>query len=117
MVALLSNYAGSYDRTHTTHTANQFGRPDDNVDVAFDWDAASVGASSSGTPSTFPEPVLNGDGTGSFKTAPDFDSRMHQYELQYGDRARYSLACVLDGTCSPPVLDGTDFNPPQGHQS
>jgi hypothetical protein len=34
-----------------------------------------------------------------FATAVDSGSRMHQYEEHFNDRARYSLACVLDGSC------------------
>jgi hypothetical protein len=35
-----------------------------------------------------------------FKMAKDFDTRMHQYEENFNDRAKYSLSCVLDGSCS-----------------
>jgi hypothetical protein len=34
-----------------------------------------------------------------FATAVDSGTRMHQYEEHYNDRAHYSLACVLDGSC------------------
>jgi len=34
-----------------------------------------------------------------FKTADDWETRFHQYEINYNDRARYSLACTLDGSC------------------
>lgn len=44
--------------------------------------------------STFTPPMLS-----EFKTAADFKTRYHQYEKQFGDRAEYSLACVLDGDC------------------
>ena len=34
-----------------------------------------------------------------FQTAPNWDTRFHQYEKNYNDRATYSTACVLDGQC------------------
>ncbi|GMI25152.1 hypothetical protein TrRE_jg7627, partial [Triparma retinervis] len=34
-----------------------------------------------------------------FQTADDWETRFHQYETNYNDRARFSLACTLDGTC------------------
>eukprot|EP00903_Cladosiphon_okamuranus_P013614 g12679.t1 len=54
----------------------------------FDWSAgADIG-------STF-QPQVSGD----YDTAPDVLRRFHQYEVSENDRARYSLACQLDGTC------------------
>ncbi|CAM9431453.1 unnamed protein product [Ectocarpus sp. 4 AP-2014] len=54
----------------------------------FDW---SAGAD---IRSTF-HPQVFGD----YETAPDVLRRFHQYESSENDRARYSLACQLDGTC------------------
>jgi len=34
-----------------------------------------------------------------FNMAPDWDTRFHQFEENYNDRAYYSLACQLDGSC------------------
>ena len=36
---------------------------------------------------------------GDFDTAPDVLRRFHQFETSENDRASYSLACQLDGTC------------------
>ena len=36
---------------------------------------------------------------GDFDTAPDVLRRFHQFESSENDRASYSLACQLDGTC------------------
>ena len=36
-----------------------------------------------------------------YKMAPDWDTRFHQYERFYNDRARYSLACVLNPEACP----------------
>ena len=35
-----------------------------------------------------------------FRMSADTDTRMHQYERAFGDRAEFSLACVLDGSCT-----------------
>lgn len=37
--------------------------------------------------------------SGDYETAPDVLRRFHQYRTSENDRARYSLACQLDGTC------------------
>ncbi|GMH83814.1 hypothetical protein TL16_g09723 [Triparma laevis f. inornata] len=34
-----------------------------------------------------------------FEMQDDWDTRFHQYEVNYNDRAYYSLACRLDGSC------------------
>ena len=34
-----------------------------------------------------------------FKVADDWDTRFHQYETNYNDRAYFSLSCKLDGNC------------------
>lgn len=36
---------------------------------------------------------------GDYEMAPDLLRRFHQYEVSENDRARYSLACQLDGIC------------------
>lgn len=37
--------------------------------------------------------------SGDYETAPDVLRRFRQYQTSENDRARYSLACQLDGTC------------------
>ena len=44
--------------------------------------------------STFRPPIRS-----EFNTAADYKTRFYQYINHYNDRATYSLACVLDGTC------------------
>jgi hypothetical protein len=44
--------------------------------------------------STFHGPVLS-----EFSTASDYKTRFRQFIRQYNDRAYYSLACIIDGTC------------------
>lgn len=44
--------------------------------------------------STFRPPIRS-----EYETAFDYKTRFHQYVNNYNDRARYSLGCVLDGTC------------------
>jgi len=44
--------------------------------------------------STFKEQVYT-----EFKVADNWDTRFHQYEVKYNDRAYYSLSCKLDGNC------------------
>eukprot|EP01038_Epipyxis_sp_PR26KG_P012059 gene12059-16136_t len=44
--------------------------------------------------STFNPPVRS-----EFDTAVDYKTRFHQYIKNHNDRATYSLACVIDGTC------------------
>jgi len=57
-------------------------------------------SSRSGRRDPFTREPLDGEtGPGTFHTAPDYDSRMYQYKQGFNDRAGYSLACVLDGTC------------------
>jgi hypothetical protein len=34
-----------------------------------------------------------------FHQSNDWQTRFHQYEEQYNDRARYSIACQIDGHC------------------
>ena len=48
---------------------------------------------------TFESPVFS-EG---FEMKPDWDTRFHQYENSYNDRAYYSLACVLNPDASCPV--------------
>lgn len=55
---------------------------------SFGWDAGnSLG--STYKPQVFTE----------FNTERDWETRFHQYEINHNDRARYSLACMLDGSC------------------
>jgi len=46
--------------------------------------------------STFEPPVTIRE---DFRMASDWDTRFHQYEDHYNDRADYSLACVLSDSC------------------
>jgi hypothetical protein len=51
-------------------------------------------SSGSSIRSTFTPPVR-----AEFKTASDYKTRFRQYIKNVNDRATYSLACVLDGSC------------------
>lgn len=42
---------------------------------------------------------------GEYQTAQDVFRRFHQFEMSSNDRAQYSLACQLDGTCPVNVRD------------
>uniref|UniRef100_A0A7S2LHS3 GH16 domain-containing protein n=2 Tax=Leptocylindrus danicus TaxID=163516 RepID=A0A7S2LHS3_9STRA len=44
-------------------------------------------------------PAISRMGDFGFETAEDWDTRFHQYEENYNDRAEYSLSCVIDGNC------------------
>ena len=50
--------------------------------------------------STYKPPVAH-----EAKTALDFQTRFHQYEQHFNDRADYSLACVMKRTNSVPNAD------------
>jgi hypothetical protein len=51
--------------------------------------------------STFHAPITTeSPEAGEMQMSPDYATRMHQYEMHPGDRSDFSLACVLDGTCS-----------------
>jgi hypothetical protein len=55
-----------------------------------------------------PAPGAGGSSAGAaaaFEMAPDHATRLHQYERSYGDRAEFTLACVLDGTCGVNFAD------------
>jgi hypothetical protein len=45
-----------------------------------------------------------------FKQEMDWDTRFHQYERNYNDRAFYSTACVLNGDCPVNFKDQVDIN-------
>ena len=55
-----------------------------------------------------------GHRAGAFGMTSDHPIRLHQYEREYGDRAEFSLACVLDGTCGVNFADqvNTEANEP-----
>jgi len=59
----------------------------------FGWERNT--ATSQALGSTFHPPVTGDE----FRTAEDWDTRFHQYEENFNDRAFYSTACVLDGNC------------------
>lgn len=44
-----------------------------------------------------------------FDTVHDWETRFHQYETNYNDRAMYSLACMLDGSCPVNFKDQVSF--------
>ena len=44
-----------------------------------------------------------------FKMAQDWDTRFHQYEENFNDRAFYSLSCQLDGTCPVDFKDQVEL--------
>ncbi|GMI11724.1 hypothetical protein TrVE_jg8603 [Triparma verrucosa] len=44
-----------------------------------------------------------------FEMEADWDTRFHQYEVNYNDRAYYSLACRLDGSCPVNFMDQVDL--------
>ena len=51
--------------------------------------------SSSGISSAYHPPIYSSE----FQPADDWETRFHQYEITYNDKAYYSAACIIDGKC------------------
>ena len=45
--------------------------------------------------STYHPPIYSSE----FQPADDWETRFHQYETNYNDKAYYSAACIIDGKC------------------
>lgn len=77
------------------------------------WHDQTMSKKSSKLSSTFHPPITtqHEESPSKMEMSPDYETRMHQYEMHPGDRSDFSLACVLDGTCSVNFRDQVEHSP------